>query len=349
MQRREKGLIFCLGVASLWIIYSSLLRSSSCPACPPCINRPTPNPAVSCPPCNPSSLPVASPAKLSLDDCKKIPHDELCPFLAKLIQERKQPDGTLAVTSITSGFIDFAENWLCTVRKLNFRNYILLANDKETFDHFTKLGEPVYPLYLSMSEAISGPTHDYNTLSYQKLMLLRTEFVAALLNHDVNVHIVDVDAVWNQNPYDHMNLTPQDELVFQNDATIPNTYVPCGGFLWLRSCPRIQQLFAEILRQHRAGLKNLEAKGQTTELQDFSEQYLLRQLLENHFLPDLKIRGLDPKYFPSGDAYFSKQIPQKAGVTPVVIHNNFVIGKPAKMKRFVEHKLWVLDPNGMCT
>ena len=35
-------------------------------------------------------------------------------------------------------------------------------------------------------------------------------------------------------------------------------------------------------------------------------------------------------------------IPQKAGVVPCVVHNNFIIGSDAKRRRFKEHGMWVV-------
>ena len=57
----------------------------------------------------------------------------------------------------------------------------------------------------------------------------------------------------------------------------------------------------------------------------------------------VRVKGLDMTLFPSGRDYFDKHKPQAAGVEPVVIHNNYIVGKEKKQRRFAETGLWRVD------
>jgi hypothetical protein len=58
----------------------------------------------------------------------------------------------------------------------------------------------------------------------------------------------------------------------------------------------------------------------------------------------LKVFALNQLLFPSGDVYFDHQLHIKHGVLhPVLVHNNFLIGKQLKIQRFQKHNLWYLS------
>jgi hypothetical protein len=58
----------------------------------------------------------------------------------------------------------------------------------------------------------------------------------------------------------------------------------------------------------------------------------------------LRVFALNQLLFPSGDVYFDHQLHIKHGVLhPVLVHNNFLIGKQLKIQRFQKHNLWYLS------
>lgn len=52
---------------------------------------------------------------------------------------------------------------------------------------------------------------------------------------------------------------------------------------------------------------------------------------------------LDALLFPTGGVFFKGRTPQREGVHPALVHNNYLIGKAAKLQRFRDHGLWLLD------
>lgn len=51
-------------------------------------------------------------------------------------------------------------------------------------------------------------------------------------------------------------------------------------------------------------------------------------------------QALDPLVFPSGGVFFETEEVQRAGVQPVIVHNNFIFGVQQKIRRFKERGLW---------
>jgi hypothetical protein len=65
-------------------------------------------------------------------------------------------------------------------------------------------------------------------------------------------------------------------------------------------------------------------------------QTLINQALKRHAMV---VRGLPRELFPSGKAFFS---PSFAGA-PAVVHNNYIVGHDAKVDRFKQRGLWLVD------
>ncbi|CAI7826927.1 unnamed protein product, partial [Closterium sp. NIES-54] len=52
---------------------------------------------------------------------------------------------------------------------------------------------------------------------------------------------------------------------------------------------------------------------------------------------------LDPLMFINGRDYWDRRKAQKEGVTPVMIHNNYLISKWNKTRRFLTKGMWRVD------
>jgi hypothetical protein len=57
----------------------------------------------------------------------------------------------------------------------------------------------------------------------------------------------------------------------------------------------------------------------------------------------ITVSVLDPLVFPTGGIFFKGREPQKRGVSPALVHNNYLIGHAAKVDRFKANGLWFLD------
>ena len=69
-------------------------------------------------------------------------------------------------------------------------------------------------------------------------------------------------------------------------------------------------------------------------------------LFEQHWrrgIEEMTFGVLGPLQFPSGGVYYVLQEPQRQGIEPVLVHNNFLIGRDLKIQRFRDHAQWYLE------
>lgn len=75
------------------------------------------------------------------------------------------------------------------------------------------------------------------------------------------------------------------------------------------------------------------------------EQKFLLDLLKQK-RQNVKLQGLDPLLFINGRDYWDRRKAQKARVVPVMIHNNYVVSKHNKTRRFRIKGMWRVDTAG---
>jgi hypothetical protein len=146
-----------------------------------------------CPTCSAQSCP----SELCLIE-QKLGADER-KFFQSLVDTRN----TLSVSLVNYEFRNLTANWLCHAKKLNFKTYLFLAEDKQMYDWLknqeglerkmtlTNTAEPVFLL-----EDKHSKEFNYYQREYHEIMNARTKFVLKLLLSNIGVLIFDVDAVW---------------------------------------------------------------------------------------------------------------------------------------------------------
>ena len=70
-------------------------------------------------------------------------------------------------------------------------------------------------------------------------------------------------------------------------------------------------------------------------------QYVFNEVLRG-FLTVVRVRVLDAGLFPSGALYFDARWRDR-NPDVAVVHNNYIIGRERKLRRFRELGLWFLD------
>ncbi|CAI7803893.1 unnamed protein product [Closterium sp. NIES-53] len=185
---------------------------------------------------------------------------------------------------------------------------------------------------------------DYGSVPYKEFILARTKAVGEILKAGYNVLLADADAIWLSDPFTSLKAQGIDVL-----AQLEEKGNPCGGFLLLvhtRKLIVLWDLLTAMFEQHIDWLKTHPSKRDPDEYRRF-----LRSQQHNHeqkFLNDLlrqkryavQLQGLDPLLFINGRDYWDRRKAQKEGVTPVMIHNNYIISKWNKTRRFLIKGMW---------
>ena len=111
----------------------------------------------------------------------------------------------------------------------------------------------------------------------------------------------------------------------------------CTGLFFARANDRTVEFFLQVV--HTLSLFSHD--------QTFGDQsatnIVLFEKRWRYGISNMTVAVLDPLLFPSGGIYFRTNEHQRHGVTPALVHNNYVIGRNKKIARFKEHGLWLLE------
>lgn len=260
--------------------------------------------------------------------------------LLSAIQVKK----SVVAVMTSAGFDDMLENWLCFVIELGIENYFVISDSLEQATRLAARGHSAFYLHLPLNDKGSL---DYGTIAYKEFILERTRMVQSILRSGYHVLLADVDAVWLSDPFLHMRSAKIDIY-----AQLEDKGYLCGGFLYLRATKRVVALWNQVTEMFERTVSKMRAEAPTKTAEEMPiwlkhYEHLHEQRYLNFLVTQKEssvvVKGLDQNLFPNGRHYFARQKPQKAGIKPVVIHNNYIVGKQNKTRRFKETGLWRLD------
>lgn len=274
---------------------------------------------------------------------------KISPSLKAMLSKVVDPQtNIIAVTSVNAGYIDMASNWLCSMRKLGIKNYILYATDEEAEKYFKKRGENVYRYDARKitGGSLSAGSVKYGSVAYQELILARTKFVNMVLSMGYNTLLCDIDAVWIRNPFEYFDFAHDIEAQQEVDGRL------CGGFILLMSTAKTVKLWHKVAEKHEKLVRTAESSHHLANI-DESEQTIFINLIPQM---GVTVRKMDKNIFPPGLRFFGEQMSFRSrmppGAHPAVVHNNYVIGHEKKVKRFKHFRLWFVRRRGddyVCT
>ena len=169
---------------------------------------------------------------------------------------------------------------------------------------------------------------NYNNKGFNQLTSRRSRYLLDLLQQHDSIIYTDIDTIWRKDPRPYFtgsfDFWAQIGGLFDGSPHLDG-YLPivCTGFLALQSTPKTKELFNNWYAEM---LKYPDRQDQDV------FQYVVYQ-------SDVDFRVLPIKYFPCGREYFelmSNDLREQV----VLIHNNMIVGKYAKIQRFKEFDLW---------
>lgn len=341
--------------------------------------------------------------------------------LPLIATEHAHGSGVIVLLSVTSGYLSLLSNFFHSTRAhgVQFKYFLIVTSSMDVCALADKAGVGCYlaPLSPPMRNSNDNSStakkfsnsHEFGTLSYQELILTRTQAALELLLWGFHPIIADIDTVWLRDPlklllYGNNDDTDDDDTAGRKERDVTHSgsfqrYLQqkqqepfydlaitdddgevCGCFVVLRSTNNGILFWQEVVKRHEFLVKNATTIGGGT-LDKFadSEQKILTQLIyqgeyANMSPPSVGLRvwKLPAKSFPSGYRYFNlrahgfdrhsnrnrtshshsnsnlqngnemKNERRNASNNeePIVIHNNFLIGKEMKQARFQRYGLW---------
>lgn len=319
----------------------------------------------------------ASASGYGLDEALAVAAKEVEPGLKAVI-----------MLTATSQFLTYLMNAICNLRRVQLADYVVVsAFDKETY-YFIRNQvcynqslcltnwrsaarlDPVMGLHYKACRGLcaflQGVAVFYEPLvldgqvlgtvgcefldpCYEAITKLKPVSVLRALKKGVAVLFSDVDIIYFQNPFPYLVPFGPGNLIFQSD--IPTEDLPprrtiCTGFYFARPEEPTMRLIDKVL--------NL-----TPEKGDWSDQAVFDRLLCSYLDGEcdemrnsgVKIGMLEPRKFPNGAVYKYWEAPnvREACADCVIIHNNFVVGRDAKLMRQKKAGFWFyLEDTAMC-
>ncbi len=229
------------------------------------------------------------------------------------------------------------------------KGLVFLTTDPSTYDLLERIPET----RTIMVQSLNGGTHttgtEYKTPGYWRLMLDRTILISALLERNIDLFLVETDAVWLKDPmrvisnYTDKNDRPDILGIMQSDKNIN------GGFLYIHATEGTKALYKLIRdRFKREFIANgMHKNGPSYRKGIKNDQTYLTHILFH--VPsfqskyNVKFQALDSNQFVLGNWYEKNDYYGVNSVSPTVINNNFIIGIDNKIARARRFGHWFID------
>eukprot|EP00761_Pharyngomonas_kirbyi_P000009 gb/GECH01000009.1/.p1 GENE.gb/GECH01000009.1/~~gb/GECH01000009.1/.p1 ORF type:complete len:600 (+),score=145.33 gb/GECH01000009.1/:1-1800(+) len=251
-----------------------------------------------------------------------------------LINTAKQltdPDtNVLMVSSTNTGFKELAYNlYKTSIEKFDIKNYLMFATDQEAFEYLYERGVNVVYLESGSPSKQIPKRGEFGTASFKKIVNVKGDLTWKLLQAGIDVFLCDVDIIFFDNPIpDLLKEAEGQDAVVQSDSGDPDSpaMLMNSGFYLAKSTTGGLKIFERVSESSRRGLQNQNA--------------LIRAL--KMYKRTISYKILDTAKYPNGIGYFNQRrylYPEKYPA-PLIVHNNWVVGKEAKEYRFREMGMW---------
>jgi len=249
---------------------------------------------------------------------------------AEAVKARANEDNLIILSSLDRGYVDMAINlYETSFVKFSIRNFLFVCTDDEAV---TLLRERGIPCFLGFQLKSSKAQSSYGSAAFKEKTHIKTKIILDAMELGYDVLIVDVDIVFLKNPIPFFTCDDCD-IQIQDDGPEINS-----GFYYVRPTKQAVKLHSSSLElAHRSrGLSN--------------QQCINRVLNTMRKQRAIKVKVLDSSLFPRGQVFFEKGRRMFSDDPPcgecVIVHNNWIVGGAAKVYRFKEFGMWMIDHDG---
>ncbi|KAG5463343.1 MAG: nucleotide-diphospho-sugar transferase-domain-containing protein [Olpidium bornovanus] len=259
----------------------------------------------------------------------------------------------LAVAS--NGNFDFTLNWIASLRRTGHTRYLVMCLDEVICSRLDPTHAALVPRHWLQREINAAPAV-YGTSEYINLVQSKTLVVIPFLMEGFTILFTDVDVVW---------LSPQ---ITPHLLSVLKDNPSCEAVFSVDEVKRVERNGGSRLRLiwHGHALNDSRtsdpvpsvntgfwiAKPTSTIIGVFNKTVEIQVTQQSAFNTALKaaklksspkIAYLDRSLFPNGRVYFKHRLAQKTGITPFIVHANYIRGSAAKRSALKEAGLWLLD------
>lgn len=245
------------------------------------------------------------------------------------LEARASRDKVIVLSYFDMGAYSMGLNFYTTsFARNNIHNFLFLTSASEVCD---LLQEREIPCYVYMHINTSNEASQYGSKDFNSKMNVRTYMILEALKLGYNVLHADVDMYFFKDPLPViLNHCKECDLV---------PLIDCGpyneGFLFIRNTTASIKVYEIVKQFAENGTRMHDQQALNTAI-----FFLKPKELTAHSLPK--------KQFICGGWYFKDRV--FAGDNPckecLVVHNNWIFGIDAKIYRFKEMHMWMVDDGG---
>ena len=249
---------------------------------------------------------------------------------------------TIFITLVDNAYVDVALNlYLTSFKRLAIENYLFIAMNAKCCDVLNSRG--INCLHYIPEYSHGQNASVYNSGAFNIKTNLKAKPVLDSLKLGFSPFLIDLDVVFISNPLDIvLPLADKHDLIVQDNRN----HNLNSGFYFGKSTPKLIEYFTQC---YNVSLTPLAAKD--------DDQVHMQAILKRS---SLNVHYLDKRQFSVGSVYwdqhrlsFNYEHPwmKNAGGTKtrsanVIVHNNWVVTKEAKVYRFKESLMWLVDNDG---
>ncbi|KAF5746564.1 hypothetical protein HS088_TW06G00735 [Tripterygium wilfordii] len=150
------------------------------------------------------------------DQFKQLPPLPFPHSLDSLLQITADRHKTIVLGIAGYSYRDMLMSWVCRLRHLSIRNFLVCALDRETYKFSVMQGLPVFNDHSAPSNISFNDCH-FGTDCFQRVTKVKSRIVLKILKLGYNVLLSDVDIYWFANPLPLLHSFGPGVLAAQSD------------------------------------------------------------------------------------------------------------------------------------
>ncbi|XP_076461489.1 uncharacterized protein LOC143293980 [Babylonia areolata] len=269
--------------------------------------------------------------------------------LVEAARRIQRQHGVVMFCMINDAYFDFAASWGCNTAPLGVHRHVLfLTTDLVTGQRLKSLWPNMSVVALDLPQ-FSG-FRNYSKAGHVRMMTERTRFILHLLEAGVPMLLFEVDCLWLKDPLPFL-LPPSHAAqadIVGTKVSVADKFVVAAGFLLLHPTPTTILFWRQLTNDMDQLVASFRTLGNSNAVDETkNEQEYFTNLAKRKFA-GINIAYLSDKVFPDGK-WYSLPEKERQDSRPILINNNWVIGKDSKRGRAKNFGHWFWDEaQGKC-
>ncbi len=254
------------------------------------------------------------------------------------LASQESNDKLIILSLVDSGFLDIAANYYITsIHRYDLHKYFLfVALDNSVClrlqECLQELG--TVPCFVYGNDPDAGIASTYGSRDFHRKTNSRNSLILEALKLGYTVLNADTDLYFFSNPLPEVISTCDKSGSGCDVAPLLDKGAWNSGFIYVRPTNRSVALYEETIKRFQK--------------EDRDDQLILNDVIKDMMEEGntgLNLAGLDTEKFTNGDSFSDAVFPPRAAnwTSRVVVHNNRIIGKEAKIWRFKRTGMWRFD------